>query len=194
MKKIQTTLTTTAEFSENGKKRYLLTKVWDEKKPHLAVVMIAPSEASGIELDNTTMLVLNNASRLGYGTVSIVNLFATIGNLKECFAEESDKENLKYIDSTAKNADVIVYASGVGKATNKAFIKRQTQVLEVLKPYEEKLRCLSNAEGNARFQHPLSPAVRTWYLSPMNISELCQEDVMTTTAKKTVNKAKPNKK
>ena len=108
MKKIQTTLTTTAEFSENGKKRYLLTKTWDDSKPRLTIIMIAPSEASGIELDNTTMLVLNNASRLGYGTVSIVNLFATIGNLKECFDEESDKENLKYIDSTAKNADVVV--------------------------------------------------------------------------------------
>lgn len=194
MKKIQTTLTTTAEFSENGKKRYLLTKVWDEKKPHLAVVMIAPSEASGIELDNTTMLVLNNASRLGYGTVSIVNLFATIGNLKECFAEESDKENIKYIDNTAKNADVVVYASGVGKATNKAFIKRQTQVLEVLKPYEEKLRCLSDKGGNARFQHPLSPAVRTWYLSPMKINELCKEDIPTSTMKKTTAKEKMTKK
>ena len=50
MKKIQITLTTTAEFSENGKKRYLHTKTWDESKPRLAIIMIAPSEASGIEL------------------------------------------------------------------------------------------------------------------------------------------------
>ena len=194
MKKIQTTLTTTAEFSENGKKRYLLTKTWDEKKPHLAIIMSSPSEASGVALDNTTMLVLNNASRLGYGTVSIVNLFATIGNLKECFAEDSDKENLKYIDSMAKNADVIVYASGVGKATNKAFIRRQTQVLEILKPYENKLCCLSDQEGNSRFQHPLSPAVRTWCLSPMKISELCKEDTPPTKDKKSTPKEKATKK
>ena len=194
MKKIQTTLTTTAEFSENGKKRYLLTKTWDEKKPRLAIIMIAPSEASGIELDNTTMLVLNNASRLGYGTVSIVNLFATIGNLKECFAEDNDKENLKYIDSTAKNVDVIVYASGVGKATNKAFMKRQSQVLQTLMPYEDKLRCLSDKNGNSRFQHPLSPAVRTWHLSPMKISELCKEDTPTAQEKKSSTKSKTCKK
>ena len=194
MKKITTMLTTTAEFSGNGKKRYLLTKTWDEKKPHLVIIMIAPSEASGIELDNTTMLVLNNASRMGYGTVSIVNLFATIGNLKECFAEESDKENLKYIDSIARNADVIVYASGVGKATNKSFIKRQRQVLDVLRSYEGKLRCLSNAEGNARFQHPLSPAVRTWYLSPMKISELCAEEQPKTAEKESANKEEKVKK
>lgn len=175
MKTITTTLTTTALFSSNGKKRFLLTKTWDDSKPRLAIIMLAPSEASGIELDNTTMLVLNNASRLGYGTVSIVNLFATVGNLKECFSEENDKENLKHITAIAETADTIVYASGVGKANNKGFINRQQQVLEVLKPYEDKLRCLSNKEGKARFQHPLSPAVRTWYLSPMQIAELCDK-------------------
>lgn len=175
MKIITTVMSTVAEFSEDGKKRYLLTKTWDKEKPHLVVIMLAPSEASGIELDNSTMLVLNNASRLGYGSVSIVNLFSIIGNLKECFSEEDDKENLKYINNTAQRADVIVYASGVGKATNKAFIRRQEQVLSVLKPYEKKLKCLSGKDGNARFQHPLSPAVRTWYLSEMNVSELLSE-------------------
>lgn len=174
MKTITTTLTTTAIFSSNGKKRFLLTKTWDDSKPKLAIIMLAPSEASGIGLDNTTMLVLNNVSRLGYGSVSIVNLFATIGDLKECFAEDSDKENLKHIDNIAQTADIIVYASGVGKANNKTFVKRQAQVLELIKPYESKLYCLSNKEGKARFQHPLSPAVRTWYLSPMKVSELCE--------------------
>ena len=153
MKTITTTLTTTAEFSEDGKKRYLLNKVWDDKKPRLAIIMLAPSEASGIELDSTTLLVLNNASRLGYGSVSVLNLFSTVGNIKECFAEENDKENLKYISKTAETADTIVYASGVGKATNKSFIKRQNQVLDILKKHENKLMCLSNKEGNARFQH-----------------------------------------
>lgn len=194
MKKITTTMTTTAEFSEDGKKRYLLTKTWDDKKPRLAIVMLAPSEASGIELDNTTMLVLNNASRLGYGAVSIVNLFTTIGNLKECFAEENDKENLKYIDSAAQTADLVVYASGVGKATNKSFLKRQRQVLDMLRPYEDKLKCLSNEEGNARFQHPLSPAVRTWYLSPMKVSELCAEEHTKTVEKKSATKEKNKQK
>lgn len=172
MKTIETTLTTTAIYSDDKAKRYLLRKVLDDTKPKLAIVMISPSEASGIELDNTTMLVLNNASRLGYGAVSIVNLFATLGDLNIGYAEDKDKENIKHINEVANEADVIVYASGVGRATNKAFIKRQNQVLEVLKPYESKLRCLSNKEGKAHFQHPLSPAVRTWYLSPMKIDEL----------------------
>ena len=178
MKEITTTLSTTAIFSEDGKRRYTLTKVWDKKKPKMAIVMLLPSEASGVALDNTTMLVLNNASRLGYGSVSIVNLFSKIGKL-EMAKEPEDEENFKWIDTIAKEVDTIVYASGVGKATNKAFIERQAKVLNVLKPYEAKLKCITNKQGNARFQHPLSPAIRTWYLSEMKIKELCKDSSTT---------------
>lgn len=80
MEKIVATLTTEAVFSDDGLKRYLLRKTWDDTKPKLAIVMLAPSEASGIELDTTTQLVLNNSARLGYGSVSIVNLFATLND------------------------------------------------------------------------------------------------------------------
>ena len=189
MKEITTTLTTTAKFSDDGMRRYTLTKTWDKKKPNLAIIMLAPSEASGVSLDNTTMFVLNNASRLGFGSVSIVNLFSKIGRL-EMSREPDDEENLKWIDSVAKEADTIVYASGVGKATNKAFIARQNNVLEVLKPYEAKLHCITNKQGNARFQHPLSPAIRIWYLSGMKIEELYITDSVTKEAKADIKKQK----
>ena len=58
---------------------------------------------------------------------------------------------------------------------NKVFLRRQTQVLTALRPYESKLHCLTNATGKARLQHPLSPAVRTWHLSPLKVSELIEE-------------------
>lgn len=180
MNEITTSLTTYAVFSEDSQKRYLLTKTWDNNKPHLAIVLLSPSDASGITLDNTTMLVLNNADRLGYGKVSIVNLFSTLGSLLLRTEKDKDEENLKYIKSTANDADVIVYAPGVGKSSNNVFVKRQNQALKILQPYESKLKCLSNKEGKARFQHPLSPAVRTWYLSSMNVSELLHKEKETT--------------
>lgn len=65
MNSITTVLMTEALFSDDGTKRYLLRKVWDGTKPDLAVVMMCPAGASGVELDQTSMLVLNNASRLG---------------------------------------------------------------------------------------------------------------------------------
>lgn len=137
--------------------------------------MLAPSEASGIVLDSTTLLVLNNAARLGYGSVTILNLFATLNDFTLRQAEDEDSENLNAIVAAAQEADAVIYAAGVGKAQNKAFQRRQRQVLHALQPVEAKLQCLCNEEGEARLQHPLSPAVRTWYLSPLKISELVEE-------------------
>ncbi len=178
MKTIETTLTTTAVFSDDEIKRYSLTKVWDSTKARLGIVMLVPNSASGIELDNTTMLVLNNASRLGYGSVSIVNLFATIGDYRLTHSEDEDAENINAIAEMAKAVDTIVYAAGVGKATNKSFIKRQTQVLMALRPYEEKLKCITNRLGTARYQHPLSPVVREWTISDMSVTELIGEETV----------------
>lgn len=188
MKTIKTILTTETIFSDDGSKRYLLKKSWDEEKPKLAVIMLAPSEASGIELDNSTQLVLNNAFRLGFGSVEILNLFATLNDFNLKHTEDEDIENMKIILRSAKNVDTIVYASGVGKIKNKIFQKRQKQVLEELRGFERKLNCLCAENGEGRFQHPLSPTVRVWHLSPFKISEVVEaishEDEVTKLSKK----------
>ena len=175
MNTITTTLVTTATFSDDGKKRYLLSKQWDESKPKLAVIMLAPSIAAGIELDASSQLCLNNSCRLGYGSISITNLFATLNDFELKQAEVEDPENIDVIVQAASAADCIVYAAGVGKAKNKTFQKRQEQVLKALLPYEEKLHCLYSVNGGGRLQHPLSPAVRTWALSPLRVSEVIGE-------------------
>lgn len=175
MQTVKTTLTTEAIFSDDGTKRYLLRKTWDESKPNLSIIMLAPSEASGIELDNTTMLVLNNASRLSYGSVDILNLFATLNDLGLKAEEDEDPDNLNAIVQSAERASTLVYAAGVGRAKSKVFHRRQEQVLNALRPYESKLHCLTNGSGKARLQHPLSPAVRMWYLSLLKVSELVEE-------------------
>ena len=172
MEKIVTTLTTEAVFSDDGLKRYLLRKSWDDAKPKLTIVMMAPSIASGISLDSTTQLVLNNCDRLGYGSVSIVNLFATLNDASLKQVEDEAPENMEVIVQQAQDADLIVYGPGIGKIKNKAFLARQEQVLTALLPFESKLHCLCGEDGEARLQHPLSPAVRTWHLSPLKVSEL----------------------
>lgn len=180
MKTITTNLTTEAFFSDDETQRYLLKKTWDKEKPSLAIIMLAPSEASGIILDSTTLLVLNNACRLGYGSVSILNLFSTLNDHSLKSADDIDPENANIIVASAKKADTIVYAPGVGKASNKSFIARQEYILKALITMEDKLHCICNSSGNARLQHPLSPAVRTWHLSPLKISELV--DIKTTSS------------
>ncbi|MBQ8400945.1 MAG: DUF1643 domain-containing protein [Clostridia bacterium] len=80
MKITKTNLITEAVFSEDRTKRYLLYKNWDATKPSLCIILLAPSEADLITLDNTTQLVLNNAVRLGYGGVYIWNLFSRLND------------------------------------------------------------------------------------------------------------------
>lgn len=172
MKNLTTVLTTEAVFSDDGLKRYILKKTWDESKPKIAVIMLAPSDASAVSLDNSSMLVLNNSFRLGYGGVTILNLFATLNDFALKQAEMEDVENLDAIVQNCQAADAVVYAPGVGKASSKAFQRRQEQILLALSPMEGKLHCLCDENGKARFQHPLSPAVRTWYLSPFKVAEL----------------------
>ena len=173
METITTTLTTQAIFNDSHTKRYLLCKVWDENLPKLTIIMLAPSEASGVALDTTTQLCLNNATRLGYGSISIVNLFATVNDfdLKQQTGF-GDPDNLNAIIEACQNCDQILYCPGTGKARNKFFINRQEEILKALLPMEEKLSCLCNDICNTRLHLPLSPAVRTWILSPLKVSEL----------------------
>ena len=170
---IETTLTTKAVFSDDNAKRYLLKKTWDTSLPKLTIIMLAPSIASGVELDSTTSLVLNNASALGFGSVSIVNLFATLGDFTLADAEPEDTENMDAILEAAKDGDVVIYAPGVGKAKLQAFQDRATQVLNALRPFEKKLKCLTSASGKTKLLHPLCPAVRKWdHFAEIRISDL----------------------
>lgn len=172
MNTITTKLTTEAVFSDDGLKRYLLKKTWDPSLPTLAIIMLAPSIASGVAMDSTTTLVLNNASALGFGTVSIVNLFATLGDFSLTSAEFKDPENMKAILDAVKDADEVIYAPGVGKNKLQVFQERSTQVLTALRPYEKKLKCLTSASGKAKLLHPLCPAVRNWHLAELRLDEL----------------------
>lgn len=188
MKTETTTLTTQATYSDDGEKRYLLKKTWDEKKPKMAIVMLHPSIADGIQLDTTTQLVINNASRLGYGSVAIVNLSAVLNDFNLSRSEEEDPENTNVIVDMAKSAESVIYAPGTGKSKSKTFLHLQKRVLLALKDYESKLYCLCNEDGEGRLQHPLSPQVRTWSLSPLKISELIT--ITTETEPKPKKKAK----
>lgn len=176
MNTIKTTLVTEALFSDNGTKRYLLRKEWDRNKPHIAVIMLAPSSSSGIELDTSTQLVINNVDRLGFGSVDILNLSAILNDFSLKRVEIEDTENIDTILKSAKNADTIVYAAGVGKSKNKTFQQLQKNILNKLAKYENKLNCLANYDGSCKFQHPLSPSVRVWNLLPFKVSDIINKE------------------
>ena len=73
-----TTIRSKAIFSDDKEHRLLLRKEWDSEKPTAMVIMINPNTADTVNFDMTTMLVLNNVSKLGFGSVNIVNLYCRI--------------------------------------------------------------------------------------------------------------------
>lgn len=178
MREIINNLRTEIVESDDGTKRYSLRKIWDESKPSLAIVMLCPSSSGEVAVDTSTGLVLSNCYRLGYGSVTIVNLFATINDFSLKHSTNDDAENLEAITKAAAMADCVVYGAGTGKAKNRLFAEVQEKVLLALRPYESKLHCLCDKDGGRRYLHPLSPRVREWQLLRLGISELIDVPVV----------------
>lgn len=67
---------TGATFSECGKYRYDLWRLWDANKPTLTFIMLNPSTANGVDNDPTVERCQRRAIKGGYGQLRIVNLMA----------------------------------------------------------------------------------------------------------------------
>lgn len=171
MREITSNLRTEIVMSDDEVCRYSLRKIWDEQKPSLAILMICPSSSGEVAVDTSTMLTLGNCYRLGYGSVTIVNLFSKVNDFDLKDPNETDEENLQAILKAAESVDCFVLGAGTGKAKNKVFQQRIEQVLTALRPYEDKLHCLCDKDGGSRGLHPLSPRLRQWNLSKCSVSE-----------------------
>lgn len=69
-------MTRGAWISDCGKYRYTLTRVWEERLPHVAFVMLNPSTADAEQDDPTIRKCIGFAKRWGYGGLTVLNLYA----------------------------------------------------------------------------------------------------------------------
>lgn len=67
-----------ADFSECGRYRYMLWRIWDRSKPFVMCIGLNPSKASKTKNDNTISTLINMLSDLGYGGFYMTNLYAYI--------------------------------------------------------------------------------------------------------------------
>ena len=65
-----------AKFSEDGKYRYELTRVWDDRQPLVIWIMLNPSTADAMKDDATIRRCIGFAKRWGFGGIVVLNLFA----------------------------------------------------------------------------------------------------------------------
>ncbi|MGN0606327.1 MAG: DUF1643 domain-containing protein [Oscillospiraceae bacterium] len=167
-----TTIKSKAIFSDDKKHRVLLRKEWNRDKKSAMIIMIHPNTADTLNHDLTTMLVLNNLSALGFGSVNIVNLYSRItSKLNLRFNSDDDliaKECDEIIQQYATMSDAIIIAWGtVGKNTQRVR-ERQKYVLNLMKPYANKMYQIGKNTC-----HPLTPSVRSgWTLEPFEMEEI----------------------
>lgn len=66
----------TATFSPCKQYRYTLTRTWDEELPRIVFIMLNPSKATAEISDPTVSRCLERAKRLGFGSLTVLNIFA----------------------------------------------------------------------------------------------------------------------
>lgn len=168
-------LKSSLQYSDDKTKRYVLSIEWDKDKKKACIIMLSSGQANGIVFDRTTTHCIENLIKLDYGSVDIVNLFATIGNGKSVIDDEIDEENLKAIKKSANSAEIIIFAVGTGKANDKRVQECQSAVLEELSEYNKKMFCIADADDR-KFYHPLCPKVKKWKILKFSADELISKE------------------
>ncbi|MBQ5989209.1 MAG: DUF1643 domain-containing protein [Oscillospiraceae bacterium] len=171
MKTETTVIKSKVLFSDDGEHRMLLRREWNRSGKSAMIIMINPSIADTICVDVTTMLVLNNLQKLGFGSVNIVNLYSRITEkLRFRFNSDDDliaKECDDIIEQYAALSDAVIIAWGSVGSKSERVHERQKDILERLNKYKNKLYQIGE-EG----YHPLTPAVRfEWTLVPYEMEE-----------------------
>ena len=169
MKTQTTQIKSKALFSDDGLHRLLLRKEWDKNKKTAMIITINPNTADTLNMDLTTMLVINNLNKLGFGSVNIVNLYSKImPKLSLRFNSDDDlidSETDTIIEQYAAMSNAIIIAWGSVGNNSQRVRDRQTELLEMLSKHENKLYQIGE-----NGYHPLTPAVRNeWELEPYNM-------------------------
>lgn len=138
-----------SEFSECGKYRYKLWRIWNNTAPLAMCIGLNPSTANSDTNDPTIGILTRMLSKLGYGGFYMMNLFAFISSKPESLLTCKDplgENNFKLKEVEALCADVIVCWGNFKQASQR--------IKEVLPQYPN-TKCFGlNANGTP--QHPLA--------------------------------------
>jgi hypothetical protein len=129
--------------------RYTLTRIWDRSKRRVCFVMLNPSTADGYEDDPTIRRCIGFAERWGYGSLSVVNLYAfRATDPRELWKTTFPvgKENDTWIERAVLESKCVVAAWGAGAKCR----VRTRQVMSLLKGAV----CLGTSKSGAP-RHPL---------------------------------------
>lgn len=148
-----------ALYSECELHRYHLTRIWDESAKRLNIVMLNPSKATEVQNDPTIERCERRARFLGYGAVTITNLFAlreTEPAVMRAAAAPVGEDNDRILIDRAMWSDVILAAWGVHGVHQ----DRHRAVTTMLAGLDRPL-CHLGLTKDGHPRHPLYVAYRT---------------------------------
>lgn len=136
-----------------GEYRYLLWRIWDDAAPQVVFTMCNPSTADEAIDDPTIRRCIGFARHWGFGSLSVVNLFAYRSSSPQDLLKVADPigpENTKYLlQAVAQAACCVVAWGSVGR-----YLGRDRAVVSLLSDGGYHLDCLGrNQDGSPK--HPL---------------------------------------
>jgi len=136
----------------NYSHRYLLERIWYDRKPIATVVMLNPSYANEVKWDYSSMRVMNFLIDQGYGGVTIVNLFSCIETNSEDLPSYNiryNKDTDKYIAEAITQNKAIILAWG----SNKDRIIRIKALVKILQSQKEKKQIYRLTDNDYSIKH-----------------------------------------
>ncbi|OEY65963.1 DUF1643 domain-containing protein [Marinobacter sp. X15-166B] len=104
-----------AKFSECGRYRYALWRIWDDTRPWVMFIGLNPSAVDEVRNNPTINRCIRFAQSWGYGGVCVVNLFAfkaTVPTEMMSAADPIGPDNDQWLTDLAKEAGLVVAAWG----------------------------------------------------------------------------------
>lgn len=134
-----------AVFSADKKYRYCLSRYWNNQLPEILFIMLNPNKADEILNDPSIRRCIGYAKDWGFGSMSVVNLFARRAPYPDKLFEKRNpvgNENDKYILKKASASSIILLAWG----NYGSYAKRSEKVLGLLRSSREKLYYLKKTK------------------------------------------------
>jgi hypothetical protein len=143
----------TATFSDCGRYRYRLLRVWRDDLPKLVFIMLNPSLADENRSDPTVTRCVTRALNGEYGGVEVYNLFALISPYPKDLLKVEDpigSQNDDYLRSIIHNDIIVGWGAEVLKLGR--FCRRDEDVLKLL---NRPVKALKVSAKTGKPYHPL---------------------------------------
>jgi hypothetical protein len=135
-----------ALFSECGKHRYRLWRIWDDSKPKVMFIGLNPSTANASTDDATIRTVKGFAKRWGFGGVYMLNLFPFITPYPNELQLTGMDDNDRHLIECSQICSTVVFAWG-------SFPVARDRAAQVSSMFENPMALKVNANGTPH--HPL---------------------------------------